>query len=501
MRSLFFPLPAPVSAGRAKWRRRSARARIGAILGAALLALPMRAAAGRPPNIIFILADDLGYGDLSCYGQTQFLTPHIDQLAHEGMRFTQLYAGSSVCAPSRCALLTGLTTGHACIRGNKEIEPEGQEPMPADTRTVARMLHAAGYVTGAFGKWGLGYPGSVGAPENQGFDVFFGYNCQRLDHCYYPDHLWDGPRRVDLPANAHGGTGAYAPDLIQRRTLEFIRANRDRPFFCYIASPLPHAELEAPAAYLARHRGRYGPETPYVGVDSGPDYRRGPYTSQATPRAAYAAMINVLDDEVGEVVAMVDQLGLADRTLIVFTSDNGPALEGGANPAYFNSSGGLRGHKRDLYEGGIRMPCIARWPGTIKAGSSSALLGAFWDFMPTFAQMAGLPPPAGIDGLSILPTLTGHGRQEQHDYLYWEFHEKGGRVALRQGPWKAVRYGLHDHPPGPMELYNIAQDPGETTNLAARNPVLVRHFEALLESARTPSPLFNFGQQGYLQSK
>jgi arylsulfatase A-like enzyme len=455
----------------------------------------------RPPNIIFILADDLGYGDLSSYGQKQFRTPHIDRLAQEGMRFTQLYAGATVCAPSRSALLTGLHTGHTYIRGNKEIRPEGQEPLPAGTPTFAKALREAGYVTGVFGKWGLGYPGSEGAPENQGFDRFFGYNCQRLAHNYYPSHLWDNARRLDLPGNADGGTAVYAPQLIHDRTLAFIEANRERPFFCFVATPIPHAELLVPEEYLARHRGRYGPEKAYEGVDSGPDYRLGPYGSQPTPKAAYAAMINLLDDQVGEIVAAVERLGLSENTLIIFTSDNGPAAEGGYRPGLFDSAGGLRGQKRDLYEGGIRVPFIARWPGTVKAGSTSDHVGAFWDLYPTFAELAGAKAHAGIDGLSIVPTLTGRGEQARHDHLYWEFHEIGGRKALRRGPWKLVRYGINAETPGPLELYHLANDPTEQNNVAAQHPERVREMERLMNEARTPSTLFNFGQQGYLQGR
>jgi arylsulfatase A-like enzyme len=475
---------------------------VSAMLSPVPASFAARAAqASRPPNIIFILADDLGYGDLSAYGQKKFRTPHIDRLAVEGMRFTQHYAGAPVCASSRSALLTGQHTGHTYIRGNKEVQPEGQEPLPAGTRTFATALKQAGYVTGVFGKWGLGYPGSVGAPENQGFDRFFGYNCQRLAHNYYPSHLWDDARRLDLPGNAGGGTAVYAPQLIHERTLAFIEDNRDRPFFCFVATPIPHAELLVPEDYLARHRGQYGPEAPYAGVDSGPDYRLGPYGSQATPKAAYAAMINLLDDQVGEIVATIERLGLSENTLIIFASDNGPAAEGGSHPDLFDSAGGLRGQKRDLYEGGIRVPFIARWPGTVEAGSTSAHLSAFWDLYPTFSELAGTEAPGGIDGLSMVPTLTGRGEQARHDHLYWEFHEIGGRKALRRGPWKLVRYGVARETPGPLELYNLANDPNETTDVAAANPALVRELEQLMEGARTESALFTFGQQGYLQGK
>ena len=459
------------------------------------------ASAPRPPNIVFILADDLGYGDLSVYGQRAFATPNIDRLAAEGMRFTQHYSGATVCAPSRSALFTGLHTGHTPIRGNKEVQPEGQHPLPADTRTLAKLLKGAGYTTGLFGKWGLGFPGSEGAPRRQGFDRFFGYNCQRLGHHYYPEHLWDDDTQLSLPANTDRRNGTYAPTLIHQKTLSFIEANRDRPFFCFVASIIPHAELTAPESYLARHRGKYGPEQPYVGVDDGPTFRQGPYASQPDPRAAYAAMINVLDDQVGEIVAKLRRLGLAENTLVVFSSDNGPAFEGGSNPAFFNSNGGLRGIKRDLYEGGIRVPMIAHWPGTIARGEVSTHLSAFWDWLPTFAELAGLPAPAALVGVSLAPTLTRRGRQAQHNYLYWEFHEGGGRVALRQGDWKVVRYEVLKNPNGPLALFNLATDPNETTDLAARHPDRVKALGSLLAGARTESPIFQFGQTGYLQAR
>jgi arylsulfatase A-like enzyme len=469
-----------------------------AILGSVNLTA---APASRPPNLIFILADDLGYGDLSCYGQKRFKTPHIDRLAAEGLRFTQHYSGSTVCAPSRSALLTGLHTGHTPIRGNLEIKPEGQHPLPARTVTLPKILRTAGYVSGLFGKWGLGFPGSEGEPLRQGFDRFYGFNCQRLGHHYYPYHLWDDTRKAVLPENAGTAKGAYAPDLIHRQTLAFIEQNRDRPFFCFVASIIPHAELVAPANYLARHRGKYGPETPYAGVDGGPEYRQGPYESQAEPHAAFAAMVNVLDDQVGEIVAKVRALGLAENTLILFTSDNGPHREGGADPDYFNSSGGLRGTKRDLYEGGIRVPMIAWWPGQIRAGGQTAHASAFWDMLPTFAELARVPTPAGLDGLSFAPTLTGRGVQKLHDYLYWEFHEGGGRLALRQGDWKIVRTDVLAKPDGPVQLFNLARDPAETTDLAAREPARARAMTELMRGARVDSPVFRFSQTGYLQKK
>ncbi|MCX6895600.1 MAG: arylsulfatase [Verrucomicrobia bacterium] len=466
---------------------------------AALIASVAAASAADKPNIIYILADDLGLGDLGCYGQKHFATPNIDKLAADGIRFTQHYSGTSVCAPSRSSLLTGLHTGHTPIRGNMEVKPEGQQPLPAGTLTLATLLQKSGYATGAFGKWGLGFPGSEGDPLKQGFDRFFGYNCQRLGHNYYPRHLWDDDKKLELDANAGQKKGVYAPELIHEKTLAFLEANKDRPFFCYVATIIPHAEMVAPERYMARHRGKYGVEKPFKGKDDGADYRNGQYESQPEPHAARAAMINLLDDQVGEIVAKIKQLGLAEKTLIIFTSDNGPSSEGGSDPAYFDSAAGLRGSKRDLYEGGIRAPMVAAWPGKIAPGKTTDLLSAFWDVLPTCAELAGQPVPAGVDGISFVPTLLGQGTQAQHGYLYWEFHEMGGRVALRQGDWKVVRYNVAKNSDGPLQLFNLAEDPAEKTDLADKFPDRVQQMGKILRAARTESPLFKFTQGGYLQ--
>jgi arylsulfatase A-like enzyme len=467
---------------------------LSALLALGLNALKASAAKEALPNIIYILADDLGYGDLGCYGQELFETPNIDRMAQEGMLFTQHYSGSSVCAPSRSCLMTGLHTGHTQVRGNKEIQPEGQEPLVGSIVTIAEVLQESGYVTGAFGKWGLGFPGSEGDPLNQGFDVFYGLNCQRLGHHYYPHHLWDNDRQVILEENAGTKTGCYAPTRIHEKTLEFIEANKDRPFFCYVPSIIPHAELFAPEENMAKYRGKLNPEKYYDGVDEGPSYRKGPYGTQPESHAAFAAMIDLLDQQVGEIRAKVEELGIAENTLIVFTSDNGPHREGGADPEYFNSNGVLRGTKRDLYEGGIRVPMVACWPGAIKAGKTSDHVSAFWDMYPTFASMAKAPIPADIDGLSLLPTLLSEGDQVQHDCLYWEFHEKGGRVALRKGNWKAVRYNVAIDPNAPLELYDLSKDPGEKHDVATTHPAIAKKLSKLLALARVPSdePNFNF---------
>ncbi len=449
------------------------------------------------PNIIYILADDLGYGDLSCYGQSKFETPNIDRLAAGGMLFTQHYSGATVCAPSRSALMTGLHTGHTPIRGNKEVRPEGQYPLADSVQTLPEILRKAGYRTGAFGKWGLGPPQSEGAPNNQGFDRFYGYNCQRLAHNYYPRHLWSDRTMVELPENAGKAKGIYAPELIQEQVLSFLEETREQPFFLYYASVIPHAELIAPEPYMERFRGKFDPEKSYQGYDDGPDYREGPYESQTESHAAFAAMVAYLDHCVGQIIAKLEELGIADNTLVVFTSDNGPHLEGGADPDYFDSNGVYRGYKRDLYEGGIRVPMITYWPGTIAPGSKSDHMSAFWDIMPTFIELTGAQPVSDIDGLSFLPTILGNGVQVEHDYLYWEFHERNGRRALRKGDWKLVQYNVGVPEETSTELFNINQDPSETRDLSRDNPEMFQSLKALMLEARTPSPVFRFADEQY----
>jgi len=459
--------------------------------------LSTRANREQPPNIIYILADDLGYGDLSCLGQEKFQTPNIDALKEKGMFFSQHYSGSTVCAPSRSALMTGQHTGHTFVRGNQEVQPEGQYPMPDEELLLSEMLKGAGYVSGAFGKWGLGFPGSEGDPLNQGFDVFYGYNCQRLGHHYYPYHLWDNDRKVILEANAGKAKGTYAPELIHDRTLHFIEENKNKPFFCYVASIIPHAELAAPAMYMEQFRDRFPEQKPYAGYDEGELFRNGPYQSQEEPRAAFAAMVTMLDDQVGQIVALTEELGIADRTLIIFTSDNGAHREGGADPEFFNSNGPYRGHKRDLYEGGVHVPMMAYWPGTIAPGTTSEHISAFWDMVPTFTELAGVTAPESIDGISILPTLLGQNNQADHKYLYWEFHERGGRVAVRIGQWKGVRYNVLKNPNRPMELYDLSKDPEERHDLAKEHPETVAEIQRIMEHARTDSEIFRFGQKQF----
>jgi arylsulfatase A len=453
--------------------------------------------ASRRPNIIYILADDLGYGDLSCYGQTHFSTPNIDKLAQEGIRFTQHYSGSTVCAPSRSSLMTGLHTGHTPVRGNKEWKPEGQWPMPAATFTMAEMLKEAGYVTGVFGKWGLGYPGSEGDPNNQGFDAFYGYNCQRLAHNYYPFYLWNNQEKDSLPGNEGAGRGTYAPDAIHQQVFKFLEKNKDEEFFMFYASPVPHAELFVPDEYVDKYRGKFLPENEYQGVDSGDKLKLGPYGSQPESHAAFAGMVNYLDDQIGELMGKLSELGLEENTIIMFTSDNGPHLEGGADPDYFDSNGMLKGYKRDLYEGGIRVPMIVKWPGQIDAGSQTGHVSAFWDVMPTVADIIDIDAPEGLDGISFLPTLQSK-EQAEHDYLYWEFHEKGGRQAVRRGDWKLVKYDVIKDPDRPIELYNLSDDPGESIDLAAENPEKVEELIEIMRNARTESDVFTFMSETYL---
>jgi len=445
-----------------------------------------------PPNIVFILADDLGYGDLSCYGQQKFSTPNIDRIAQQGMLFRQHYTGCTVSAPSRSCLMTGLHTGHTPIRGNKGWQPEGQWPLPGSSVTIAEMLKAKGYSTGAFGKWGLGYIDTEGDPNSQGFDEFFGYNCQSLAHNYYPDHLWHNHEKILIHENDSGKTGGYSADLIHKEALAFIEQNKGKPFFLFYPTTIPHAELFAKKDYMDLFRGKYDPEKEFKGTDNGPEFRQGPYGSQPESHAAFAGMIKELDDYVGEILAKLNELGVGMNTIVIFASDNGPHLEGGADPDYFNSNGPLKGYKRDVYEGGIRTPLIIKWPGRIKEGSESDHVSAFWDIFPTLAEITGSSVPDGIDGISFLPELLGK-KQLKHEYLYWEFHEQGGKTAARMGDWKAVKLNVDKGLQGPIELYNLANDIGETTNVAASQPGIVKKMVEIMAREHTPSEVFPFG--------
>ncbi len=430
------------------------------------------------PNIVLIVADDLGYGDLGVYGQTAIQTPNLDRMAAEGLRFTDHYAGSTVCAPSRSSLMTGLHTGHTPIRGNKEVRPMGQHPIADEVVTVAEVLKTAGYATGLIGKWGLGGPGSSGAPNRQGFDYFFGYLCQRHAHNYYPEFLFRNEERIPLrnklpePVRADGAGVAvekseYSHDLLAAEAPAFVERHRERPFFLYLALTIPHANNEA------REKGM---EAPDFGAYAEKDWPE--------PQKGHAAMISRMDADIGRLLAKIRELGLDERTLVFFTSDNGPHREGGNDPDFNDSNGPLRGIKRDLYEGGIRVPLIARWPGKIEAGRTTDHVSAFWDFLPTLAGLAGAETPAGLDGISMAPTLFAQDGQQRHERLYWEFHEgRSSKQAVRLGKWKGVRLD----PQGPLELYDLSADIGETADVAADHPEIVAAIESYLAEARSES--------------
>jgi arylsulfatase A len=463
-----------------------------------------------PPNIIFILADDLGYGELGAYGQRRIRTPRLDRMAAEGMRFTQLYAGSTVCAPSRATFLTGRHTGHSYVRDNHELggfrdeEERGQLPLPAGHPTLARWLREHGYTTAIVGKWGLGGPGSDGVPTKQGFDFFFGYLDQKQAHNFYPTHLWRNEERFALrntyfsPHQALDGDPNdprsyakyrgqdYAVDVMTDQAVGWIRANASKPFFLYFAPTLPHLALQVPEPAVKEYEGAF-PETPYTGNNQ--------YLPHRTPRAAYAAMITYLDAQVGRVLDAISAAGLDERTLVIFTSDNGATFDvGGAPTKFFESHRHLRGHKTNLYEGGIRVPMIARWPGRIRAGTLSDHIGANWDMWATFAELAGGTAPPDTDGISIVPTLLGRSGQRAHESLYWEFHARGASQAVRMGRWKGIRNEVAKRPDAPIELYDLDTDVSETKNVAASNPDVVKRIELLMRTSRTPAvlPKWNF---------
>ena len=454
------------------------------------------ASAEKSPNIIYILADDLGYGELGCYGQRIIRTPHLDRMAAEGMRFTQHYAGSPVCAPSRCVLLTGKHTGHAYIRNNgrpqgRPHDPEsgvfaGQNPIPDSEVTIAEALKSKGYSTAAIGKWGLGFPGSSGDPNQQGFDLFYGYNCQVHAHGHYPRFLLRNRQREALAGNDRVLSGSqYSQDLFIREAKQFIRQNRSRSFFLFLPFTIPHLSIQVPEESLNEYRGNI-PEEPY-------NHRS--YLEHPFPRAAYAAMISHMDRGIGEILSLLSELGLEKDTLVLFSSDNGPAYDrlGGTDSDFFQSAGPFRGFKGSVYEGGIRVPLIARWPGHVTRGTISEQACAFWDVFPTLCDVTGASAPEGLDGLSLAPTLLGKGRQEPHEYLYWEFPSYGGQQAAKWGDWKAVRTGLkQDDADHSLQLYNLREDGSESLNVAADFPQEAGRAREILASARAESKLFPF---------
>jgi arylsulfatase len=429
------------------------------------------------PNIIFIMADDLGYAEVGCYGQKKIETPHLDRLARGGLRFTHFYSGSPVCAPSRCVLLTGKHTGHAYIRDNGELPTEGQRPLPEGTFTLGRMLQLQGYVTCVIGKWGLGGPDSSGEPNRQGFDHWFGYLCQRHAHNYYPRYLWRNGEKVVLEGNDRGLTGKhYAPDLMMDEARGFIRKNKGNPFFLYLATPVPHAAIQVPEDSLEHYRGRWE-DPPYTG-------NKG-YLPHPAPRAGYAAMVTRMDRGIGTILDLLKELGLEDRTLVCFTSDNGPTFNGGSDSAFFESAGPLRGLKCSVYEGGIRVPMIVRWPGHTAPGTVTHHVSALWDVMPTLAGVVKAKLPEDLDGVSFLPTLLGEEGQEEHDYLYWEYRSRQAQ-AVRMGDWKAIRRIMK----GTFELYDLKEDIGESIDVAGDHPEVAEKMRAIMETGRTDSEAF-----------
>ncbi|WP_273567421.1 arylsulfatase [Maribacter halichondriae] len=458
------------------------------------------------PNIIYILADDLGYAEVGAYGQKKIETPNIDALAKEGMLFTQHYTSAPVCAPARYMFLTGKHAGHAYIRGNHEWKErgdvwnyiamakdstlEGQKPIPSNTVTLGHRLQEVGYTTGLVGKWGLGAPHTKSVPNDMGFDFFYGYNCQRQAHTYYPLHLYKNRNRVHLAndtvaPNTKLPKGAdpndpksyaaynlkdYAPDLMFQEVSNFVDQNSTNPFFLYWATPIPHVALQAPKKWVDYYIDKFGEEEPYQGERS--------YFPNQTPRAAYAAMVSYLDENIGKLVQQLKDEGIYKNTLIIFTSDNGPSYAGGADPEFFESAKPFQGEygrgKGFVYEGGIRVPMIASWPGKIKAGSTSDHISAHYDLMATFGDIAGYEKPVGTDGISLLPTLLAEENQSKHDFMYWEFPEYGGQVAIRMGDWKVVRQHLKDEKNEPtLELYNLKDDPTEMKNVAEAHPDII----------------------------
>jgi len=445
------------------------------------------------PNIVFIMADDLGWKELGCYGQEKIKTPNIDRMAAQGMRFTQYYAGSAVCAPSRCVLLTGKHGGHAYVRNNHAMGRgdsfAGQLPLPANEVTFAELLKGRGYATGCFGKWGLGAPGSSGDPLTQGFDRFYGYNCQSHAHNLYPSFLVNQAEREPLEGNTNGPTGKhYAPQRIADEMLQFVRDHKDEPFFLYYPTVIPHLALQVPEEELTQYKGKWE-ETPYKGES---------YQPHPTPRACYAAMISFLDKQVGRLFALLEELGINGNTLVFFTSDNGTThLIEQVDYEFFNSVGPLRGLKGALYEGGIRMPMIAWWPGKVAPGAVTDHVAAHYDVPATLAELAGAEPPPNTDGISFLPVITGNAdAQRKHEFLFWDFAGYGGQVAVRMGNWKGIKTDLQKNPGAALELYDLENDLSESRNVAGEHPDIAARIEQIMWDARAVPEFeaFRFGR-------
>ena len=453
------------------------------------------------PNIIFIFADDLGFNEVGCYGQEIIKTPSIDRIAKEGIRFTQFYAGQAVCAPSRCVLMTGKHTGHSFIRNNGDpkhlqyLKPKfgwefpGQNPIPDEELTIAEILKTEGYATAAAGKWGLGHFGTTGDPNKQGFDLFYGFNCQRHAHNHYPKFLWRNSKKEDQPGNDRTLEGeTYSQDQFIKVGKEFIRENKEGPFFLYLPFAVPHLSIQVPDASVQ----------PYRDSVEESEYQHKGYLQHPFPRAGYAGMVTHMDRGIGEILDLLDELKIADNTLVIFTSDNGPTYNrlGGSDSDFFNSSGPLRGRKGSLYDGGIRVPLVAKWPGKIKPGTVSDHLSALWDVLPTICDVLHAPTPSDIDGISFAPTLMGNKtKQQNHDYLYWEFASYGGQQAIRNQRWKGIRQNMmkkNNPDPLKIELYDLKSDIGETTDVAAKHPQIVEKLASQMKAARVSSTLFKF---------
>jgi len=473
------------------------------------------------PNIIYILADDLGYGDLGVYGQNKIETPNIDMLAKNGIRFTDHYSGAPVSAPSRCVLLTGKHLGHAYIRGNDEwtergdvwdfekaVENsglEGQRPLPSGTKTIGNLLQSAGYRTGMVGKWGLGSPDSESTPIKKGFDFFFGYNCQRQAHTYFPKHLWKNDKKVwlnnelvvpgtklDKDADPYVEESykryflnEYSPDLMQKEAINFINENRNQPFFLYYASPIPHLALQAPKELVEYYVKKFGEEKPYDGSMG--------YFPVRYPRATYAAMVSYLDSQVGEIIQELKKLGLYENTIIMFSSDNGPTYSGGTDSPWFSSAGPFRSEygwaKGFVHEGGIRVPMIASWPGRIKGGAETSYISSFYDVLPTLCEITGISVPGDADGKSFLPVLLGRKKTNSLAYYYWEFPEYGGQVAIRMGKWKGIIQNILIENKLKLELYDLENDLTEQTDIASEHPEIVENFYAIIKKEHVQSEL------------
>jgi arylsulfatase len=436
------------------------------------------------PNIVFIMADDLGCFELGCYGQTKIKTPNLDRMAKEGMKFTRFYSGNAVCAPSRCCLMTGKHPGHATVRDNKEQKPEGQFPILESDVTIAELLKKQGYATAAMGKWGLGPFGSTGDPMKHGFDLFFGYNCQRHAHTHYPTYLYRNDKRFEIPDNDGVKGDTFTQDLFEKEALTFIDANKAKPFFLYLPFTVPHVAVQVPEDSLKEYEGKLGEDPAYDG-------KKG-YQPHPTPHAAYAAMVTRMDRSVGRILDKLKELKIDDNTLVLFTSDNGPTHNvGGADSTFFESAGKLRGLKGSLYEGGIRVPMLALWPGKVKAGSTNDLSFAFWDMLPTLCELTATETPKALDGISFVPALMGK-EQAAHEFLYWEFPSYGGQQAIQAGKWKAVRQNLTAKKAinPTLELFNLSTDPGEKNDLAQAEPGVLKKLVEMMKQQHTPSKDF-----------